>query len=140
MTEQKTIPLRSEAQAEYAKQLIDKLPKDMDKPRWAVVLERYQKSRSTQQNRLYWKWISIIGEAKPERIVMTKDKWHYAFAIMFLDPIEVPDLKTGELRVCPRSTQSLNTNEFTDYLTQIEAWSAERGIILPHPQDMGYTL
>lgn len=67
---------------------------------------------------------------------MTRDKWHYTLAIMFLEPIEVPDLITGELRPCPRSTRGLNTNQFTEYLNKIEEWAIGEGIILPHPDDL----
>jgi hypothetical protein len=136
MTESKTIILRSTQQSDYAVKLIAGLPKDFDNPKWTVTIEKYSKQRSTAQNSLYWKWIEVISMARPQRIVMTRDKWHYALAMMFLEPIEVPDLKTGELRACPRSTKGLNTGKFTEYLNQIEEWAIGEGIILPHPDDL----
>jgi len=140
MSDSKTIILRSNEQAEYAVKLINGLPKDMDKPSWTVTLEKYSKQRSTAQNSLYWKWLEEIARIKPQGIIMTREKWHYAFAIMFLDPIEVPDLKTGEVRNCPRSTKGLKTSEFTEYLNKIEEWSIGEGIILPHPDDLKWSV
>jgi hypothetical protein len=139
MTDSKTIILRSDIQADYATKIINGLPKDASKPKWCVVIEKYAKQRSVEQNSLYWKWMSVIAEAKPQGILMGRDKWHYAFAIMFLEPVEIPDLRTGEVRQCPRSTKSLNTGEFSEYMNKIEEWAIENGVILPTPEDMvGY--
>ena len=140
MTESKTIILRSGEQADYAIKLINGLPKSMDKPGWTVTIEKYSKQRSTAQNSLYWKWLETIAQVKPQGISMTREKWHFAFAIMFLEPIEVPDLKTGEVRQCPRSTKGLNTSVFTEYLNKIEEWSIENGILLPNPDDLRWSM
>lgn len=136
MTDSKTIILRSGEQADYAIKLINGLPKSMDKPKFTVTIEKYAKQRSNAQNRTYWMWMREIAAIKPQRIFMTQEKWHYAFAMMFLDPIEVPDLKTGELHNCPRSTKGLNTVQFNEYLKKVDDWAIENGIILPHPDDL----
>ncbi|WP_166444433.1 recombination protein NinB [Dyadobacter bucti] len=136
MTDSKTIILRSSEQSDYAVKLINGLPKDHTNPKWTVTIEKYSKQRSTAQNSLYWKWLEVISSCKPKNILMTREKWHYAFAIMFLEPVEIPDLKTGEIRHCPQSTKGLNTGKFTEYLNQIEEWSIGEGIILPHPDDL----
>jgi hypothetical protein len=127
-------------QAEYAVKLINGLPKDMNKPLYTVTIEKYHKQRSTAQNSLYWKWLETIAECKPQGIIMTREKWHYAFALMFLEPVEVPDLLTGEVKYCPRSTKGLNTNLFSEYLNKIEEWAIGEGIILPHPEDLYYAV
>ena len=139
MSDSKTIILKSNEQAEYAIKLINGLPKDMNKPSWVVTLEKYSKQRSTAQNSLYWKWLQQISQARPQGIMMDRDKWHMAFAIMFLDPVEIPDLRTGEVRLCPKSTKLLNTESFTKYLNEIEEWSIAEGIILEHPDDMRFS-
>jgi hypothetical protein len=139
MTESKTIILRSEMQAEYAAKLINGLPKDVNKPQWTVTIEKYSKQRSNAQNSLYWKWIDVIAQSKPQGIVMNREKWHYALAMMFLEPVEVPDLRTGELSTVPRSTKGLNTSAFTTYLNEIEIWAVSEGIILPHPEDLHWS-
>lgn len=136
MSESKTIILRSCEQSDYAVKLINGLPKDFNNPQWCVTIEKYSKQRSTAQNSLYWKWIEVIANCKPQNIVMGREKWHYALAMMFLEPIEVPDLKTGEMQCVPRSTKGLNTSAFTKYLNDIEEWAIGEGIILPHPDDL----
>lgn len=140
MTDSKTIILRGKEQEDYASKLLSSLPKDKDKPQWVVTFEKYYKQRSTAQNSLYWKWIDVIGQCKPDGIVMTRELWHYALAIMFLDPIEVPNMKTGEMILVPRSTRGLKTSEFSEYLNKIEEWAIGFGIILPHPDDLTWSL
>jgi len=139
MSETKSIILKSQMQADYATKVINGLPKDMDKPEWVVTIEKYSTKRSTAQNSLYWKWLQEISNIRPQGILMDRDKWHMAFAIMFLDPVEIPDLKTGEVRYCPKSTKALNTAAFTKYLNDIEEWAIGEGIMLPHPDDLKWS-
>ena len=87
-------------------------------------------SRSTKQNKLYWEWVSVIGN----ELGYTKDETHAILRDKFLGYTET----TTKLSVIKelRSTTKLKVKEFKDYLEQIDMFISEYGIILPRPEDL----
>ena len=87
-------------------------------------------SRSVKQNRLYWEWISVIGN----ELGYTKDETHAVMRDKFLGYTET----TTKFNVIKelRSTTKLKVGEMKDYLEQIDMFVAEWGIILPRPEDL----
>ena len=105
---------------------------NIDKP-WSVDVKPYKKNRSLAQNKLYWKWITCIGD----EIGYTSEEMHVIMADKFLVTkfVEYDDDKIK----MDKSTSRLNTKEFTEYLEYIDRWAAgEMGIVLPSPEDLIY--
>ena len=97
-----------------------------------VEIKEDKDSRSVKQNRLYWEWISVIGN----ELGYTKDETHAILRDKFLGYTET----TTKFSVIKelRSTTKLKVKEFKDYLEQIDMFISEYGIILPRPEDLYY--
>lgn len=89
-------------------------------------------SRSVKQNKLYWEWVSVIGN----ELGYTKDETHAILRDKFLGYTET----TTKFSVIKelRSTTKLKVKEFKDYLEQIDMFVSEYGIMLPRPEDLYY--
>ena len=105
---------------------------NVDKP-WSVDIKLYRKNRSVAQNKLYWKWITCIGD----EIGYERDELHAIMADKFL-PDEIVEYGGKQIKK-DKSTSRLNTKEFTEYLEKIDRFAAtELGIVLPSPDDLYY--
>lgn len=90
-----------------------------------IRFERYIKTRSNDQNKLYWAWINIISldlGYDPEEL-------HNSFRAMFLTD------RSAKIPLV-RSTTVLNTREFGIYLDKIQRKAAELNIVLPNPDEI----
>lgn len=106
----------------------------MDKP-WQVEIKPYKKNRSLAQNKLYWKWMKIIGN----QLGYESEEIHAIMADKFLTDRFVE--YGGKQIKRDKSTSKLNTKEFTDYLQRIDRFVAqELGIVLPVPDDQYYEI
>jgi len=88
------------------------------------------KKRSTDANRRYWALLAEIAtELKPQGQAYSSDTWHRYFCQRFLgaDEIALPNQKT---LVIPHGSSDLDTGEFNDFMTQVEAWANEHGVFL----------
>jgi len=126
-----------------------------EKPILEVIVKEHKKDRSVAQNRLMWNWITIIAN----ELGMTKEDVHEDFKKRLLVPIYERDddgyaeminairkiysdgfkseaLKMHNHIVKLTSTTAATVKEFSEYLNEIEKDSIEKGIILPHPEDM----
>ena len=86
--------------------------------------------RSSEQNKLLWVLLHEISESiKPMGQQHSAESWLMYFKSKFLgaDDIRLPD---GKVVVRPFSSSELDKPEFADFLDQIQAWAAERGIVL----------
>ncbi len=114
---------KDKAQARIKALCIDK--------QWQMELKPYRKNRSRAQNKLYWKWITCIGD----EIGYESDELHAIMADKFL-PDEVVEYGGKQIKK-DKSTSRLNTKEFTEYLEKIDRFAAaELGIVLPSPSDL----
>lgn len=85
-----------------------------------LIVREYKAKRSEAQNRLYWgTYIPAIAEY----CGYTHDEAHEALRQMFLK------VETGKFPTV-RSTSSLSTAEFTDYLDRIGQLAAENQIAI----------
>jgi len=99
---------------------------DKDK---AVRVEVVKEKRSTDQNALYWLWLTAIQQETGNG----KDDLHDYFAKKYLPMDEV---KIFDKLIYKRaSTTKLNTDTFTQYLNKIQLFAGEQGIELPNPKD-----
>lgn len=130
-----------------------------DKPTDKVIREAEQGSvirakvvedqRSISQNRIYWKWLSVIGQERG----LTKDdlheviKKHYVLPVLVRDDEEyaaildkVQGLGAEAFDTFVRrfiSTTDLSVKQFAEVLDEIDVDAAQRGIRLPRKDD-GY--
>lgn len=86
--------------------------------------------RSTEANRRYWAILHDVSEqVKPEWVRYSAEVWHTYFKTKFLGAEEIK-LPNGKTIIKPHSSADLDRGEFNDYMTQVEAWAAQRGIVL----------
>jgi hypothetical protein len=84
----------------------------------AKVVEK-QSMRSLDQNALYWKLVTELGE----HIGYSHDEMHQLMGYKFLRYE-----KNGQEFI--KSTTKLTTKEFSEYFEKCQAWAAEMGFIL----------
>lgn len=99
-----------------------------DKP-WEVNWQPYKQTRSAAANRLYWAWVDYIADETGN----VRDDVHESFKAMFLGS-EIIEIR-GKQMVHVRSTRDLKVKEFATYMTKIQAWCVDIGIVLPTNAD-----
>lgn len=88
--------------------------------------------RSVKANRRYWAILTAIGAEIGE----TKERLHYAYALMF-----IPDPDTINGQTIPLSTTDLSDLEMSTYMKKIEAHARDfHGITLANPSDESYIM
>lgn len=98
-----------------------------------IVRKRVYK-RSSEQNRRYWAILGEISEGIPVNddrrgaVYYEPKAWHLYFRQKYIgcDDTLMPNGKTVTE---PISTTTLDVGEFAEYMTQIEAWAASRGLL-----------
>jgi hypothetical protein len=98
-----------------------------------VEIKEHKKQRSNNQNALYWSWLTIIGKD----LGYTSEELHEALKAKILGVIERKTV-FGNIVNEPRSTTSLTTKEFTEYLNSVETFAMGLGIRLPQPAHYGF--
>lgn len=89
-----------------------------------------KKKRSSQANARYWALVYKIAEnVKVGADVFSGPTWHIYFKQRYLgcDDIKLPN---GTTMTIPKSTADEDSPEFSDYMTKVEAWAAEREVYL----------
>jgi hypothetical protein len=115
--------IRNEALRGTVLQLIMGL--DISKP-WRVTVEPYRKSRSVEQNRLYWKILQLAAD----ELGCDAEGIHDVARKKFLPPV-FTEIK-GEVHEGRPSTTKLNVGEFSDYIERVTAWlQVDLGLVLP---------
>lgn len=94
---------------------------------YVVDIKKKQLSRTTNQNKLYWLWLRIIGSD----LGYDEEELHDSFKAMFLTD------KTREIPLV-RSTTQLSIEDFTNYLSKIQRAMADLGISLPSTEEEYY--
>lgn len=95
-----------------------------------LVLQTRKHKRTVEQNSRYWPLLTEISEGLPVKGVhFSPTAWHYYFAERFLG-CEETKLPNGSTNVQPISTTTLDVAAFSEYMTRIEAWSAQHGLIV----------
>lgn len=87
-------------------------------------------TRSTQANARYWLLLHEIADGiKPGGLSYSAENWHEYFKQRFLGADEMR-LPNGKVVIIHRSSADLDTAEFNEYQTRVEAWAAERDVYL----------
>lgn len=101
---------------------------------WKVEIKKHNKKRSTDQNALYWSWLTIIGSD----LGYSSEELHEALKAKILGVVERKTIFGNTVNE-PRSTTTLTTKEFTDYLNAVQSFAMSLGITLPQPDYYGIT-
>lgn len=100
-----------------------------------VSVKLHRGKRTSPQNAWYWTIVGIVSRETDN----TKDVIHRFFKKEFLG-YDIKEIGGKRIAIV-RSSSSLTTEEFTEYLNNVEAFAAtELGIILPHPDDRLYQM
>lgn len=99
---------------------------------WEVTIKPYKKSRTNNQNALYWKWLTIISE----HTGYTQDELHEGMKRNFIGEDIGSDI-FGNTYIRAKSTTNLTTKEFTEYMDKVNIFAANEGLVLPSPDYYG---
>jgi hypothetical protein len=89
-----------------------------------------REKRSSEANRRYWQLVSVIAETvKPAGAAYGVNAWHLWLKSRFLGCTDTK-LPNGAVLTEPNSSADLDTDEFSEFMTAVEAWAAERGAFL----------
>lgn len=97
--------------------------------KWEVVIRKFQPTRSTDQNNLYWKWLEVIASHTGD----DKDSIHEYFKNKY--GFWKTGTALGDAISIPVSTTKYTKKQFSEYMNKIEAEMATMEITLPHPDD-----
>lgn len=138
----RSLILRSEEIRETAAKAVLNLPIDAEHPKEVVFMEHKAK-RSTEANSRYW---AMLGEVSQQAWIQGRQypvEVIHEYAKRYMLPDEcakgVPKwitLPNGD-RALGMSTTDLNTAEFSEYMTQVEAWAAGIGVLFSADRAQG---
>jgi hypothetical protein len=106
--------------------LADKIAKLKD-GYYAVTIKIWD--RTLEQNALYWKWLTIIGDD----LGYTKNEVHEIMLDMFAPIMTFRDLHNKPKQRKVRSSE-MSVKEMSEYMNHIDRFAAEQNIILPQPE------
>lgn len=87
-----------------------------------------REKRSSVANARYWKLLTEASEKlRPQYGVKA---YHVYYATKFIGANDLL-LPNGKIHIEPESTSDLDTDEFSAYMTAVEADLGERGVFLP---------
>ena len=90
-------------------------------------LKPWKATRSSEQNRRYWSLLTEISEQlKPDGHEYSPETWHQYLRAKFIGKDTV--VVDGDVLFVPKTTTKLKVAEFSDLMTQVEAWGAEHGV------------
>lgn len=91
------------------------------------TLVPHKSSRSLEQNARYWSLLTEISEQlKPDGHEYSPETWHQYLRAKFIGKDVV--VVDGDVLFVPKTTTKLKVAEFSDLMTQVEAWGAEHGV------------
>lgn len=137
---QRRFLVRGQSQLDAVMAAARNLPIDPDKPIEVLIREEV-KPRKLSQNALYWAGplSDISAQAYVEGKLYTAEVWHEHLKEMFLPEVYDEDMcrpgyakwaiKPNGNRICIGSTGDLTVKGFALYLTQVEAFGANLGVV-----------
>ncbi len=94
--------------------------KNLNNEQVQAVIQKRKKKRTNPQNKMYW---SVYIPLLADHLGYTPNEAHDALRYKFL--------RKGEELPTARSTTDLGTNEFIDYLREVESLANSLGVYLP---------
>lgn len=92
---------------------------------WILTAQPEAEKRRSQQNRRYW---AVLHEIAEQLGISDVDAWHEWCKRRFIGTKEVR-LPDGEIVHIGQSSKDLSVSDFCDYMTSIEAWAVEQGVV-----------
>lgn len=135
MQAERSIVLRDKADVDRAIAFLAGLVLDPEHP-WEIVVRLYKLKRTILQNKRYH---AVCAEIAWQLIIdgrsFTPDSLKEYFKRLFIGSSEVqlPDGTTVQYGL---STTTLNTAEFAIYMTKIDAWATDNGVIFEDTRQM----
>ncbi len=123
-----TIRLRTPAQREHAKRMIDRAaPND--------VMKLAEETRNDRQNRCMWARIKDIMEQKTDGRQWNADQWKLRFLNALGAEMQfLPDLEEKGFFPVGHSSSVLTVEQFGALLTIIDAYGAQHGVQWSNPE------
>ena len=130
----RSIVLRNETIRSLAIAAVSQLPVSDNNP-LEIVIRPYKAKRKVEANGLYWLRLGeIADQAYAEGKQYSAYTWHEYMKRRFLPDVDTKGnqkwahLPSGD-RALIMSTTTLNTSEFAEYITQVEAFGASLGVM-----------
>jgi len=101
---------------------------------FTIEVKTYAKKRTNPQNAYYWAVLEIIRK----ELGYTKEEMHNEFRQHFLGTNDNVSKISGKWYQTIKSTTDLNTKDFADYMTKVQAFAMGQGIKIPTPEYYGY--
>ncbi|HBE9089600.1 hypothetical protein [Serratia fonticola] len=112
--------------------------------RYRVKISEWRNKRSLSQNALSHVWYAEISKylIKHGRAHCT-EKWvkkNLKSTFLGCEEVEYTNFRTGEKTISyePRHTSDLDTGDMHYFMTQVEEWAGQFGLILSNPADGEY--
>lgn len=135
MVAERTMVLRTPVEVERALTVLMGLTIDAKHP-WEVVIRHYKLKRTLQQNKRYHAVCTEIAEQlMPEGRPYSEETWKEHFKRTFIGTNETP-MPDGTVFISGISTTTLNTGKFAVFMTKIDAYASERGVIFMETRQM----
>lgn len=97
-----------------------------------IIIKEAEVSRSAQQNRLWWVYMTMIGE----ELGYTKNEMHQICKLRFLKETIVDDRTGAEIDVIG-STSKLSKKQFNKLIEELQRWAIEEfNIMLPDANEI----
>jgi len=105
-----------------------------------VTVEVKAGKRSKSQNDLYWEWLSDLSEYinSKKGTDVSKDDMHDYMRHKYLGYDQPKKIGSVEVRERLKTTTQLTTGEMFHYMSEIDAYAASIGLMLPRPDDCQY--
>ena len=105
-----------------------------------ITVERKRKKRSLNQNAYYWSVVIPLIRAKLEEYGNeVDDEETHSFLKEHVGKLTGSVVDSVGRRVAvTKSSASLTTAEFENYLLRVTAWAAQEGVIIPSPGEGRY--
>ncbi|MCK5613689.1 hypothetical protein KAR91_68120, partial [Candidatus Pacearchaeota archaeon] len=98
----------------------------------------FSAQRKLSANNLYWLWLDTMAKHfSKKKMSYTKDEMHDLMRHQFLgyeDKIIGKTVISAQLK----STAEMGTPSFCDYMTKIDIWASDHGVLLSRPEDSEY--
>ena len=93
-----------------------------------ILFRPYKAKRSHEQNNLLWAVLTDISTQLPDETGKhySPEIWHNYFKAIILGKDSI--VIDGKPELVQKSTTKLGTKEFSDYVTQIQAWAVDHGV------------
>lgn len=103
----------------------------------SLEIKQWRDKRSIPQNQTMWMWNTEIANHIKKKTAQDFDKEdiHELLKQLFCP---VTEITIGSTTVSVRSTKRLKKNQMHRYLEQVDAWAAEKGIMLTIPYGSQY--